>query len=134
MKVGLVFAKIDFLRKMEVISNEHIGLGYIANSLEKNGINYEIIDGHFFDMDAQEIINWIEKGRFNVLGFSVLYSNYEETIKIINTIKKTIQPFLFIWEDNMFRFAPRIYCWKIKILMLYCWEKGSLLLLNLYKR
>lgn len=96
MKVGLVFAKIDFLRKMEVISNEHIGLGYIANSLEKNGINYEIIDGHFFDMDAQEIINWIEKGRFNVLGFSVLYSNYEETIKIINTIKKN-NPTIFIY-------------------------------------
>lgn len=88
MKVGLVFAKIDFLRKMENIGNEHIGLGYIANNLKKNGIDYKIIDEHLFDLNIQDVIKAICKENFDVLGFSILYSNFEESITIINAIKK----------------------------------------------
>ena len=96
MKVGLIFAKIGFLRKMEVISNEHIGLGYIANLLKINGIEFEIIDGHFFSLGVEEMVKQIEKGKFDVLGFSVLYSNFEETIEIIDSIKKN-NPSIFIY-------------------------------------
>ncbi len=35
MKICLAFAKIQQLKQMEIISNEHIGLGYIANSLSQ---------------------------------------------------------------------------------------------------
>ncbi len=88
MKVGLIFARIDFLRKMENISNEHIGLGYIANSLEKKGYQYKIIDGHFFDLNSDEMIDTIKNEKFDIIGFSILYSNFVESLNIINQIKK----------------------------------------------
>ena len=55
MKICLAFAKIQQLKQMEIISNEHIGLGYIANSLSQKNYDYKIIDGHFFDYSIESV-------------------------------------------------------------------------------
>lgn len=82
MKICLAFAKIQQLKQMEIISNEHIGLGYIANSLSQKNYDYKIIDGHFFDYSIEEMAKRILDEKFDVIGFSVVYSNFRDTIEI----------------------------------------------------
>lgn len=96
MKICLAFAKIQQLRKMEIISNEHIGLGYIANSLAKNKYDYKIIDGHFFDYNIEEMVEKILDEKFDVIGFSIVYSNFQDTINIVNQIKK-VNPNVYVF-------------------------------------
>lgn len=87
MKIGLIFAKIEHLYLAESIRNEHIGLGYLAYALQNNGFEYEIIDGHYFGYGAEKMVELIIEGNFDVIGFSILYSNFEESSRIINNIK-----------------------------------------------
>ena len=89
MKIGLVFARDSFLKSREAISNEHIGLGYLANSLKRAGYDYEIIDAQFWDLSSDEVVDEILKNSFYALGFSVLYSNFVETMRIVNKVKKS---------------------------------------------
>ncbi len=96
MKICLAFAKIQQLKQMEIISNEHIGLGYIANSLSQKNYDYKIIDGHFFDYSIEEMAKRILDEKFDVIGFSVVYSNFRDTIEIIDLIKK-MNPNIFVF-------------------------------------
>ena len=96
MKICLAFAKIQQLKQMEIISNEHIGLGYIANSLSQKNYDYKIIDGHFFDYNIEEMTKRILDEKFDVIGFSVVYSNFRDTIEIIDLIKK-MNPNIFVF-------------------------------------
>ena len=96
MKICLAFAKIQQLKQMEIISNEHIGLGYIANSLSQKNYDYKIIDGHFFDYSIEEMAKRILDEKFDVIGFSVVYSNFRDIIEIIDLIKK-MNPNIFVF-------------------------------------
>lgn len=96
MKICLAFAKIQQLKQMEIISNEHIGLGYIANSLSQKNYDYKIIDGHFFDYSIEDMAKRILDEKFDVIGFSVVYSNFRDTIEIIDLIKK-MNPNIFVF-------------------------------------
>lgn len=88
MKVALVFAKIEELYIEEGLKHEHIGLAYIAAQLDKHNINNTIIDGHMFGYDNKKIVDIIVEGEYEVVGFSVLYSNYESSQEIIKEIFK----------------------------------------------
>ncbi len=88
MRVGLVFARDNFLREMEGISNEHIGLGYLANALYRNGYEYRIIDAHFWNYGSKEVIEQLIESKCDVIGFSILYSNFIESMDIISQIKE----------------------------------------------
>lgn len=91
MKIALVFAKIDELYDFEVLKNEHIGLAYLASMLKKYDFNYDIIDGHMFGYEIEDISNMIIENGYDLVGFSVLYSNFESTVKIITNVKRHLK-------------------------------------------
>ena len=107
MKVGLVFVKDSFLRAKEAVCNEHVGLGYLANSLQRAGFDYEVIDAHFWNMSYQEVVNEILKNNFDAIGFSVLYSNFVETMRVINEVKENINKALIFMGGHHVSFCAK---------------------------
>ncbi len=66
----------------------HIGLGYIAAYLNKNGYQTDIIECARLDISANEVCERIYEGKYDIIGISAYYFNFKNTLKIINGIKK----------------------------------------------
>lgn len=76
---------------------EHLGLGYIASMLRKNGYIAEIIDGRISGLDYDQVESKIINSDCDVVGISIPYqwSVKEVTDLIINLRKKGFKKTLF---------------------------------------
>lgn len=66
-----------------------LGLGYITSFLIANGYEVSIIDSQKKSLNVKQLIRKIKETNPDILGVSVLTSNYENVKKTTNEIKKT---------------------------------------------
>jgi radical SAM superfamily enzyme YgiQ (UPF0313 family) len=64
-----------------------VGLGYVAEALNRHNIHYDVIDmlqGYRF----HDLTEKVEKGRFDLIGVSLWTFLYQETYRFIQQMKK----------------------------------------------
>lgn len=92
-----------------------LGMAYIAAVLEKNN-QVKILDTNIYDMNIDNIINYLSKNKFDMIGISVqtpMYKNFQELIKKIRpVIGKTILvaggPHPTIFPEDIIKENPEI--------------------------
>jgi len=67
-----------------------IGLGYLVSVLREGGYDARILDAQLQSFDAEKTLEKIKKIKPDVLGISVLTSNYPGAKKIANETKKSL--------------------------------------------
>ena len=67
-----------------------IGLGYLVSVLRKNGYDAEILDAQLHSLGVEKVLEKINKSRPDILGISVLTSNYPAAKKITAGTKRLL--------------------------------------------
>ncbi|GAF79207.1 unnamed protein product, partial [marine sediment metagenome] len=67
-----------------------IGLGYLVSVLRENNLDAGILDAQKESLNAGEVLEEINKINPDVLGISILTSNYANAKKIVKEVKKRI--------------------------------------------
>lgn len=78
-------------RKFGNFSYEHLGLGYLASSLRKNGYKVKIIDSYLESLSPEEAVSKLSEYDFNILGVSFLSYSWEQT-KVFVSLMKKVKP------------------------------------------
>lgn len=69
--------------------NDHLGVRYVASSLEQGGHTVDIIDAHFEEISFAEVLSRISSTQYDVYGISFVEAIVEETLEVINCIKES---------------------------------------------
>lgn len=78
------------------VDHPPLGLGYIAAVLEKNGYEVEIYDCLPLYYSVNEVVDYILKRKPDIIGVSVMSTNYEGAREMSNLIKKKVNiPIVF---------------------------------------
>jgi len=77
-------------------SFSHLGLGYIAASLESNGYEVDYYEAYLHGISQKEIIEILIKKEYFAIGFTAYYYNIFEIIRIASKIKRSFNPFIFV--------------------------------------
>ena len=85
-KVLLVYAVIPN-------ENEHrkiqmLGISYLQSAIEKAGIKCDRFDGNIDFFSKEDLINFIIVNNYDLVGFSILFSNTEFSIEIAKEVKQ----------------------------------------------
>lgn len=79
-------------KHVDVVGNRvaiHLGLGYIAANLIKNGIDAQIFDANITDSDRNCLVDTILNLEFDLLAISIPYQwSLEESIKLIRRLRE----------------------------------------------
>ncbi|AZR74046.1 hypothetical protein BBF96_11960 [Anoxybacter fermentans] len=86
MRVALVYPKIGELSQEFYTGDEHLGLAYIGGTLRKHNHYVQMIDAHMLGLDDDQVIDFLMKGNFDIIGFSAVYSNIESALYIAKKI------------------------------------------------
>lgn len=68
--------------------NDHLGLRYIASSLESEGHIVDIIDAHFEEISFNDILDRIKYKKYDFYGISFVEAIVEKTITLVEHIRK----------------------------------------------
>lgn len=68
---------------------EHLGLGYLAATLEHSGYKVDVIDASFHRLDMKTVCNRVLYQKPELVGFTLYYSNVAETLKIIKSMRNS---------------------------------------------
>ncbi len=66
---------------------EHLGLGCLASYLRGEGIDTQIVDGHFDRLDARDIARRVSELRPTVVGFTIFFSNQAEALATARLVR-----------------------------------------------
>ena len=66
----------------------HIGVAYIASVLLKNGYDVEVKDCPAEEIGVKELLVYLEKNEFNIIGISTYYFNINSVIRIVKKVKE----------------------------------------------
>ena len=73
----------------------HLGIGYIASALEKNGHKVDIYECSLQNIDVKSIIRILTSKEYNAIGFTTYYYNIMQVYRISQKIKKYKDIFIF---------------------------------------
>lgn len=77
--------------------SSHLGISYIAATLERAGFAVDVIDAPVNKLSHREICEQIQKNRYSVIGISCYYYNYRSASRIMKYIRTNFpQTFLFL--------------------------------------
>lgn len=105
-KIGLAFARISNIAE-ESLQHEHLGLAYLAGCLKRYKYNYKIFDANIENYNTEELASKIVEFSPDLLGFSVLYPNFEETLQVIKLIHSMLPKTIIILGGQHVTFCPR---------------------------
>lgn len=66
----------------------HLGIGYIASALEKEGIEVDIFECDLNKISVSRLLDSLFNGRYNAIGITTYYYNIMQTYRIVHKIKK----------------------------------------------
>lgn len=88
-KVALVLPPAENVsEKKDTPTHQHVGLGYLASVLEKNGISVKIIDAKLDRMSFNDTVKAISSSGANVLGFTAMTHEINTAGKLAKRIKE----------------------------------------------
>lgn len=68
---------------------EHLGIGYIASMLRKNGYEVQIVDGRISGLNMEQLEELILTAQFDVLGISIPYQwSMPEVLSLTKNLRK----------------------------------------------
>ena len=85
--IALIIAGVKMIKP--TFREYPLGVGYIGTILKQNNFNIKIIDQALENIDNQELIEMLMDFNVDIIGFSVVSSSYENTIKMIGDIRKS---------------------------------------------
>ena len=88
-KVKLLLINPEYRNK--AIVHFPLGLGYIAGSCKKEGIEVQCVDMNFVNTDTQHILEIIKNNDYHVVGIGGFSTQLKSSIELTNRIKKTCQ-------------------------------------------
>lgn len=86
--------------------SDHIGLGYIASALKKNGHICSVIDADLFDLSVSRIVEICIELRPDLLGVTLLHDTFPQAVKTIKEIKNNIKVQIFV-GGHLATIAPK---------------------------
>lgn len=76
---------------------QHLGIGYIAGTLEANHYNIDIIECPGEDISVEELCLRLIRGQYDIIGISTYFYNFINVLRIIKKIRlKLSRSFLFL--------------------------------------
>lgn len=73
----------------------HIGVAYIASVLLDHGYDVVVKDCPAEEIGVKELLEYLDKNQFNIIGISTYYFNINSVIRIVNKLK-TKDVFVFV--------------------------------------
>ncbi len=94
--VGLYMNKINKVLLVYAVvpnKNEHrkiqmLGISYLQSALQSKGIKCERYDGNIDSLSKEELIDFIISNDYDLVGFSILYSNTTHSLEIAKLLKQ----------------------------------------------
>ncbi|MBD5534784.1 MAG: B12-binding domain-containing radical SAM protein [Lachnospiraceae bacterium] len=75
---------------------QHLGIGYIAGTLEKYGYETDIIEAPGENLNVKEVCKKLIDGKYDVIGMSTYFFNFINVLRIIKSIiQKLSDTFIF---------------------------------------
>ncbi len=79
----------------------HLGLGYMASVLVENGYEVDIIECFLHRISIKETVEKVVRGNYDVVGVSIYYFNYANSMRIIRMIKSK-KSSIFVFTGGFF--------------------------------
>jgi len=89
-----------------------IGLAYVASSLEEKGFEVDLLDCNALNLDWERLREYLEKGKFDVIGATATTPSFNDALKVIR-LAKEVDPesitvlggphVTFLWREEMIK-------------------------------
>lgn len=135
MNIALIQAPVKFIRESkDVPKYQHIGLGYIASSLEKSGFNTKVIDAKLECLTIQAIMKRIEKFLPKIVGLTAMTHEIEMANLVAVKLKELLPNAIFIVGGVHLSLLPDDTLNRYKIFDLGVIGEAEIVMLEIAKR
>ena len=101
-----------------IFSMQHLGLGYVASSLIKDGYDVDIVECPLQNLKVKDLLKLIALKSYDAIGISAYYYNIKNVARIVSKIKNINEkPFVFcggyfptLQTETIFDILPQLDC------------------------